>query len=287
MRRECESHPITAHPAQIDARGIMVFDNICRMPVYDEPFSTAYMTIGLNLEGWVRLECDTRSVTFRQHDIAVLSPHHVLCTRASSDDYRAMLVVMSPAFREEMKRRYTDIYRDNINYRLHPSLHLDESQFAVVHQLFHTLQNVSRTDSPRRWDMMGSLIEVLFLLLRDYRQANGVPFHQPSLHEETFVRFHRAIVKHYRESREVKFYADMLHLSPKYFSSVIKQQTGTSALDWINGYVIIQARMILRHHPQMSVLQIALNLGFPDQASFSRFFKKGVGLTPTEYREQR
>lgn len=286
MRQIQEFHPITALPEDIDARGLMVFDDIRRMPNYGEPFSTSYMTIGLNLEGWVRVDCDTRPVLFQSHDIAILSPHHVLNARASSDDYRAMLIVMSPAFREEMQRRYPDIYRDNFNYRYHQFLHLGEAQFASVRQLFHMLLTVSRSDSPRRWDMLGDLIEVLFLLLQDYRQANGVPLLPPSPREEMFDQFNEAIVNYWRKSREVKFYADMFHLSPKHFSSVIKQQTGKNALDWINGYVVVQARMMLRHHPRMSVSQLAQYLGFQDQAAFSRFFKRNVGMSPMVFREQ-
>ena len=83
-----------------------------------------------------------------------------------------------------------------------------------------------------------------------------------------------------------KFYADMFHLSPKHFSSVIKQRTGRNALDWINGYAAIKARMMLRYHPEMTVSQMAQYMGFLDQASFSRFFKRYVGMSPTEFRRQ-
>ena len=286
MRKIREYQPITASPQEIDARGLMVFDDIRRMPSYGEPFSTSFMTIGLNLEGWVRVECDTRPVTFQPHDIAILAPNHVICTRDSSDDYRVMLIVLSPAFREEMQRRYPDIYHDNFNYRFQQSLHLENNQFTVIHQLFHLFLSVSHSDSPRRWDMLGDLLEVLFLLLQDYRKVNGAPIPIPSLHEEMFAQFNEAIVKHWRKSREVKFYADMFHLSPKHFSSVIKQRTGRNALDWINGYAAIKARMMLRYHPEMTVSQMAQYMGFLDQASFSRFFKRYVGMSPTEFRRQ-
>ena len=286
MKSNRDYHPITAFPEQIDARGLMFFDDIRKMPSYGEPLSTPYMTIVLNLAGWVQAECDMRAMTFHAHDITVLSPYHVLCARASSDDYRAMLIVMSPAFREEMQRRQPDIYRDNFFYRHQPSFHLEEVQFAAVRQLFGVLLTVSRSDGPRRWDMLADLLEVLFLLLQDYRRANGVPSLSPSPRDEMFARFNEAIVNHWRESREVKFYADMFHLSPKHFSSVIKLQTGKGALDWINGYAVVKARMMLRQHPEMSVSQLAQYMGFQDQASFSRFFKRLVGMSPTEFREQ-
>ncbi|MBQ9223214.1 MAG: AraC family transcriptional regulator, partial [Prevotella sp.] len=90
---------------------------------------------------------------------------------------------------------------------------------------------------------------------------------------------------HYRESREVRFYADLFNLTPKYFATVIKQQTGTNASEWISSYVIIQAKALLQQR-QLTVQQVALQLGFPDQSAFSRYFKKNVGISPTDYRDQ-
>lgn len=133
--------------------------------------------------------------------------------------------------------------------------------------------------------MLGDLLEVLFLQLQDYRRENGIETRRPSPREEIFTSFYHAIEQNYRESREVCFYADLQHLAPKHFATIIKQQTGTGALQWINSYVIIQAKSMLRHHRQMTIQEITNHLGFPDQAPFSRFFKMNTGLSPTEYRE--
>ena len=78
--------------------------------------------------------------------------------------------------------------------------------------------------------------------------------------------------------------ADLFCLTPKHFATVIKEHTGINALQWINNYVIIQAKTLLRSRQQMTIQQIAHHLGFQDQASFSRFFKSQTGVTPTEYR---
>ncbi|MCR4582352.1 MAG: helix-turn-helix domain-containing protein [Prevotella sp.] len=81
------------------------------------------------------------------------------------------------------------------------------------------------------------------------------------------------------------FYARLLSLTPKYFATVIKQTTGLSATQWINNYVIVQAKWMLQHEHHKTVQQIAHQLGFSEQASFSRFFKLHNGVSPTEYRE--
>lgn len=279
-----ELHPIIARAQEIAERGLVVFDDIRSMPLYGDSYITDLMTIGVNLSGWVKAESDMRPIVFQPYDLAVLLPRHILHVQESSADYQAMLIVMSPAFQEEMKRSYPDVYRDNHHYLYQPDIHLTDRQFQRIVDIFRLIAAVSREDSPRRPTMLGRLLEVLFLQLQDYRRENGIEPHVPSPREELFTSFYSAIEQHYRESREVRFYASLFHLSPKHFATVIKDHTGINALEWINSYVTIQAKSLLRHKRQMTIQQIADHLGFPDQAAFSRYFKNTTGMSPTEYK---
>ena len=140
------------------------------------------------------------------------------------------------------------------------------------------------SESLRNSTLKGKLLDVLFGLLAEFRKNNGEVNRQPSQHEEILTSFIEAVTKHYDKSREVRYYADMLCLSPKYFAAIIKQQTGVNASTWISNYVVVQAKTLLRYHRNLTVQQIAIRLGFTDQASFSRFFKKKTGQSPSEYR---
>jgi len=280
-----ESHPLLSMANQIDERGLMVFEDVHSMPSYDEPFTTPYMVLSLNIEGWVRAECDMRPVCFERHDIAVLPPRHVICAHEVSPDYHVMLIVMSRDFQEDRKRDSNVVYRDNFHYLTKPHVKLDDEQFETIYQLFRLVKVASESDSEARIEILTNLLNTVFLLLQDYRRKNGVEEHEPSSQEVLFTRFYQAITQHYTESREVRFYADMFHVSPKHFGTLIKLHTKTNALEWINGYVEVQAKMMLRHESQMTVQEIALKLGFSDQATFSRFFRSRCGMSPTEYRE--
>jgi len=280
------NHPLVAQSAEIAERGLMVFDDIRTMPLYDEPYVTDLMIIGLTVSGWVRTECNMKPVTFKSHDLVVMMPNHILCFRETSADYKAMAIVMSRAFQEELRVRYPDGYRNTNHYLYRPNVHLSDYQFQRILDMFHLLKDISCEDSPFRTAMLGHLLEVMFMQLEDYRRENGVEPYIPSLREELFYNFYKAIELHYRESREVQFYADLLHLSPNHFASVIKQQTNIGALQWINSYVIIQSKALLRRNRLMTIHEIASYLGFADQATFSRYFKSNTGLSPSEYREK-
>lgn len=264
----------------------MVYEDLRELPAYEEAFSTPYTVIVLNLSGWVKAECDMRPVFFQPHNLAVLMHHHIHYFHEHSNDYRAIMVVMSPEFQNELKRRFPSTYRDVHHYIFKQEVPLNEDQFATIHNLLLLLKSVSETTSHKRMDMIGHQLEVLFDLLQEYRRENGIEDHQPSQREDLFARFYQAIIDHHTESREVHFYASMFNLTPKHFSTVIKQLTNISALEWITSHVIIQAKALLRNHDHLTVQQISHKLGFPDQSIFSRYFKNATGMSPKEYREQ-
>lgn len=286
MQKESSIHTRSQLERLLRQRGVIVVEDVRQMPHYGEPIVSPHVVIGLNLSGWVKAEYDMRPVEFRPHDISVVLPNHVVCAHASSADYHAMLVVISAQYFEQIKRLYPLGYQRNLHYHWNAHFHLTDQQFADVSALYRLLHTVSKSDNARRTDLLNHLLEVMFVLLQDFRQANGLSSHEQSAHSQLFSNFYDAITQHYRESREVRFYAQLFHLSSKHFSTIIRQQTGTSALQWINSYVIIQAKTLLRHQRQLTIQQVTHQLGFPDQASFSRFFKHNVGLSPTEYRER-
>lgn len=285
MTESYASHPIIAQHEEIDRRGLMVFDDITRMPLYDEPYTSPMLTLILTHRGWMRAECDMRPASLHEQSMAVITPHRILCVRETSADFVSTVITVSAAFLERLRHLYPDTWRIITHYRSQPDLSLSDSQFQAICNMFRVLSDVSRTDSPRRTEMQEDLLKVLFLMLQEYSIVNSRE-QTLSPREELFSRFYQAIEEHYRESHEVQFYADLFGLTPKHFAAVIKGQTGIKALTWINNYVAMQAKSMLRHMQQLSIQQVAEQTGFSEQASFSRFFKTITGQTPSEYRNQ-
>lgn len=89
-----------------------------------------------------------------------------------------------------------------------------------------------------------------------------------------------------RKTRTVKFYADLQHLSPYYFSTIIKRQSGKSALQWIGNVTMIFAKQYLECS-QMSVKEIADTMNFPDQSTFGRYFRHFENCSPSTFREKK
>ncbi len=131
-----------------------------------------------------------------------------------------------------------------------------------------------------------SLAESLFHeLLFDYACNRSI---LPQLHDKRdsiFQAFLVSLFKNYKQEREVAFYAAEQCLTPRYFSSVIKEKSGHSALQWIIQMVISSTRQVLTT-TDLSIKEIAMDFNFPSQSFFGKYFKQYVGMSPKEYRLQ-
>ena len=99
-----------------------------------------------------------------------------------------------------------------------------------------------------------------------------------------FKRFFALLATGYKQHRNVNWYAEQLHLSTKYFTSLIRQVSGRTTVDWINDLVIYEAKNLLLYS-EMSITEIAYQLNFPSTSFFSKYFKNIVGINPSEFRK--
>ncbi len=101
---------------------------------------------------------------------------------------------------------------------------------------------------------------------------------------ELFNRFMMLMERDYKQSRDVNYYADLMHITSKYLTNIVRQVTGHTPKTIIDQYVILQLKMQLQRTSQ-SIKEIAWEYHFTDVSFFCRYFKKHTGLTPQQVRE--
>ena len=99
---------------------------------------------------------------------------------------------------------------------------------------------------------------------------------------ELFNRFMMELENRYRESRDVAYYAALLHITPKYLNNITRRMAGHTAKTLINQYVILQLKLSLRSEGK-SAKQLAWDYHFSDLSFFCRYFKQHTGLTPMQF----
>lgn len=92
------------------------------------------------------------------------------------------------------------------------------------------------------------------------------------------------LLKHYKQHRDVQFYANELCITPKHLSLVIKQTTKKGANEIINEYVTLQAKSMIKSST-LTIQQISNELNFANQSFFGKFFKRQTGMSPKQYRQ--
>lgn len=103
--------------------------------------------------------------------------------------------------------------------------------------------------------------------------------------KELFNQFMRELEHRYRESRDVSYYAELLHISPKYLNMVTQRMTSHTIKTIINQYVVLQIKQSLTTE-EKSIKQIAWDYHFSDLSFFCRYFKQHTGMTPQQFRKR-
>lgn len=96
---------------------------------------------------------------------------------------------------------------------------------------------------------------------------------------------HRAIEERLSEKLTIEVIAQQLHYSPSYLSILYKQETGQTIGDAISAARIRKAMQLLRE-TDAAIYEIAVRVGYREQAHFARLFKRMTGMTPKDYRKQ-
>lgn len=277
-----ELHPVDRIDKKLEEQGVIVIDEVTRMPVYGKPHISPHMVIGLCKRGYLKAEYDMHPIEFHPYEISIIYPNHIILTHETSDDYLATLLIISSSWVKEVQHRSNHLRQ--LEYQKEPAFRLNEQQYETLLNATRLIKDISLMQCHTRKSMLLGQLDVLSLLIDEYRSMQKPMSEEWENDKQLFYHFYDAIVKHHRESHQIKFYANMLCLTPKYFASVIKQATGISAGEWINHYIIVQAQSLLSTQADMNIQEISEELGFPEQSTFTRFFKHHTGLSPSEYK---
>ena len=102
--------------------------------------------------------------------------------------------------------------------------------------------------------------------------------------EDVFYRFLLLVEANYQKERSVNFYAEKLSITPKHLSAVAKETSGHTAGEWIDSYVILEAKLLL-HNSELTIQEISTKLNFANQSFFGKYFKHHTGMSPRSYRQ--
>ena len=241
----------------------------------------------LCLRGSARVKFDMQEFTIEKDDYGILMPGHVYRRIACSDDFTYTRVFISAEMISELKAHAFS--HDSYKFNYAPLCHLTDVQAKRMMALLELLEAIASHDTDDlqlRRQILLSHLAVSLEFLNYYRREQDRQWAE-SRPTALYKQFCDLVVEHYKENRNVNYYAGLMHYDPRYFSKVFRQySSGLSPLAWIQQYVATQAKLIMDTHPNQTVKETAYQLGFSDTANFCRYYKRATGIYPQEYKKK-
>ncbi len=191
-----------------------------------------------------------------------------------------------------MRRMHVDVKNSMplfMRLAYNPLISLTQKQQEDIERYIDLLENISDNDNlAHRDQIVSGLLASMFYRISDmYEQSVQITDEKErsvrNRREEYFAKFITLLSENFKRERTVGFYAEQMCVTPKYLSLLIKEFSGKSAAEWIDNYVITEAKTLLRYST-MSIQEVAYELSFSSQSFFGKYFKHLTGMSPSEYK---
>lgn len=273
-----------------EMEGLAISRNSTSKEEYRLDLSSPYILEGIVimfcLEGSGKIKINLNTIDVVKNTIIIATPNFIIQSIEQSEDIRIGFIFFTFDFISEIKMPIPlhDVAK---TFEQRASLVLNNSEFEdllTMHRLI-----VRQFDSPadlREHVIKSLLYSIVYKTLQLYSLKNSTDTEKPiSRYEIIYSQFISLLFEHYKTERSMNFYAEQLHLTPKYFSKMIKQVNGLSATEWIDEMVVMGAKAMLKS-TSLSIAQISDELNFANPSFFGTYFKKKTKMTPLEYRQE-
>lgn len=167
------------------------------------------------------------------------------------------------------------------NYQNHPVIKLSDEAFSKLMYEFNAIKEELKSENSLVHLINARAAVIAAIVSKEAEQI----FTEFKVYQSNprLAKFNMLIDEFYKEEKSVVFYAEKLHISANYLNILCKKHLKVSATQLIQQRIIIEAKRLLKSG-DLSIKEIAFELGFTDHAYFSNFFKAQTDLTPSEFR---
>lgn len=261
-----------------------------QMQVFRFPCRIDAFIIGVGTEGETSVSFNLHEFRLKKDSMFIFTPKNILQVN-SQQYFKADVIAISPDFMRRINIDIKNMMPLFLKFVENPALTLTPEESRSMRGMIAQIERETRgPETHFSFDIVSGLIAATIYKVGDimYHYLAEHPEEQNNSHnraEEYFKQFTHLLGEHFREERSVGFYAHQLCITPKYLTTLIKRISGQSVSEWIDNYVILEAKTLLKYST-MSIQEIAYYLNFPNQSFFGSYFKRNTGMSPSQYKAQ-
>lgn len=236
-------------------------------------------------EGYMKASINLLDYEIRPNDLIILLPGTIIQFRERTEKVCLCFAGFSSTCvgRINMIQSVGDAYPKLMEQ---PVVPLTEEVCSYLKDYFAILSRASCSESfemdPEMADIsLQSILTSVRLIYRRYPEANSTSNRKKEICRQLI----QSITENYKNERRAQFYADNLGISLQHLSTTVKQVTGKNVLDIIAYIIIMDAKAKLKS-TNMTIQEIAYSLNFPSASFFGKYFRRYVGMTPLDFRNE-
>ena len=234
------------------------------------------------LHGTARIRCNFEVIEEQADSVVLFNPGDIIKVEQRSQDFEVEILAFSGFIQLAALNQLEGI---SVN-ALKKNMILDTPETAsAASGMVRVLKPAIDTCSARE------LYFVCVMQLRAFYMLYQVMLHRTGIEvdtfksrgDELFFRFRQLLAEHYRESRNVGFYADKLCITTRYLTDIVQQHYGRAHKEAIDIYTVMQIRLDLLQS-DVTLSELAYKYNFSSPSFFSDYFRRNAGCSPNEYR---
>lgn len=237
--------------------------------------------------GSLTVRYDGQKLVLNPNDIHTYAPGMLTEMVHVSDDYEGFLIMIEKQFVENthlmgniIKAAYFPIAEFS-----KPRITLNDEQAEYMRSLLLILRQHIVKPVDYQHEALLALLEVFSIDLLNIQNIMVENHRVSSRFENIFASFIQLVPRHFIKHHDLQFYADQLNISTPYLSRIVREMSGQTVMSFIDYALASESARRLKMTDQ-SVTDMSYDLGFSDQAAFTKFFKRMKGMSPREFRKK-
>lgn len=263
-----------------------LISNITSLPdLTGRPLRTTSCIVLYCIEGYAAVECNFTDRPFRKGDMAIILSDVLFSIKRISKGFKVRFFELSVALTDETTFTSAGAFFDWL-YE-HPVFTVPDAGKRDMELWLAVVDWIeANTSGKYRSMMLRNQWHNFFLglesVLKSRLTARDIKTISSS--RKLFDGFCKLLSEHCRRHHEVKFYADKLCITPYYLSRITRRIFSVTPKELIDRQIIMEIKSLLTS-TELSVKEIADMYGFESSSYLGRFFRRHIGMTPSEYRD--